>query len=346
MKGKNTMIVKKIPNLQGFPSLESVKKLSNVNNKLSDYNPIFYDIETTGLSRYTAFVYLIGAARFEKNGWYLYQWMCADESEETQILQEFYGFLQSADCTIQYNGNRFDQPFLEERYRKHKMENPFEMIPSVDVYQLLKPCQSLFKLTRMKQPDLEKFVGVHNRKYCDGGQCIRLYKNFVKKKDPELADVVMGHNEEDLTGLGIIFLLLVYKKLYDGEYRPKECTVVEQELKIIIELPTAAPVNLSCGNSDFYLSVNGCEVRMLVHLNDGRLRQYYRNYRDYEFIPGEDTVMPKSLTRYMDKSLRVAATPQNCYTWFRCDEDFLNNEKKQMQYLTHTLPFFIDNLNK
>lgn len=340
------MIVKKIPILQGFPALDTVKYLSNAKNKLSDYKPIFYDIETTGLSRYTAFVYLIGAARFEENAWYLYQWMCADGNEEPLILQEFYDFLKKADCTIQYNGNRFDQPFLEERYRKHKMDSPFEKIPSIDVYQLLKPCQSLFKLTRMKQPDLENFAGIHNRKYCDGGQCIRLYKNFVKKKDTESAEIVMGHNEEDLIGLGTIFSLLAFKKLYDGEYHPKQCMILEQELKIVIELPAAAPVNVSCGNSEFYLSVNECEARMLVHLKDGRLRQYYRNYKDYEFIPSEDTAMPKSLTKYMDKSLRVAATPQTCYTWFSCNEDFLNNEKKQMQYLTHTLPYFFDNLNK
>ena len=215
------MIVKKIPILQGFPALETVKYLSNAKNELSEYNPIFYDIETTGLSRYTAFVYLIGAVRFEENQWMLYQWMGEDENEEALVLQEFASFLTNADCTIQYNGNRFDQPFLEERYRKHKMDTPFKEILSLDLYQLLKPCQSLFKLSEMKQPDLENFVGIHNRKYCDGGQCIRLYKTFMKKKDPEAANIVMGHNEEDLLGLGTIFSLLAYKKLYDGEYHPK-----------------------------------------------------------------------------------------------------------------------------
>ena len=57
------------------------------------------------------------------------------------------------------------------------------------------------------------------------------------------------------------------------------------------------------------------------------------NYKDYEFIPGEDTAMPKSITRYMDKSLKIATTPQTCYTWFNCDEDFLNNEKKREERL-------------
>ena len=57
------MIVKKIPILQGFPALETVKYLSNTKNELSEYNPIFYDIETTGLSRYTAFVRTLAELR-------------------------------------------------------------------------------------------------------------------------------------------------------------------------------------------------------------------------------------------------------------------------------------------
>ena len=340
------MIVKKIPILQGFPVPNTVNYLSNVKNELSENKTIFYDIETTGLSRYTASVYLIGAVRYEENQWMLYQWMAENAEEETSVLQAFATFLKGAGYTIQYNGNRFDQPFLEERYRKYKMDSPFEEKPSVDLYQLLKPCQSLFKLTRMKQPDLEKIVGIHNRKYVDGGQCIRLYKNFVKKRQPEIGEEVMGHNEEDLLGLGKIFPLLSFRKLYDGEYRPKQCEVIDQELKLTLELPVSVPIGVSCGNTSFYLKVSDQEAKILVHLNEGKLRQYYQNYKDYEYIPGEDTAMPKSISKYMDKSLRVAATPQTCYTWFRCDESFVNDPAKQMHYLTHTLPFFLDNLDK
>ena len=119
------MIVKKIPILQGFPAPDTVNYLSNVKNKLSENSAIFYDIETTGLSRYTASVYLIGAVRYEKNQWILYQWMTENAEEEASVLQEFSVFLENAGYTIQYNGNRFDQPFLEERYRKYKMDSPF-----------------------------------------------------------------------------------------------------------------------------------------------------------------------------------------------------------------------------
>ena len=80
------MIVKKIPILQGFPAPDTVNYLSNVKNKLSENSAIFYDIETTGLSRYTASVYLIGAVRYEKNQWILYQWMAENAEEEASVF--------------------------------------------------------------------------------------------------------------------------------------------------------------------------------------------------------------------------------------------------------------------
>ena len=108
------MIVKKMPILQGFPDPDTVKFLSSAELKLSEFSPIFYDIETTGLSRYSTFVYLIGAVRYEQNLWILTQWLAESPEEESLIIEEFTRYIQGATCTIQYNGNRFDQPYLVE----------------------------------------------------------------------------------------------------------------------------------------------------------------------------------------------------------------------------------------
>ena len=77
------MIVKKMPILQGFPDPDTVKFLSSAELKLSEFSPIFYDIETTGLSRYSTFVYLIGAVRYEQNLWILTQWLAESPEEES-----------------------------------------------------------------------------------------------------------------------------------------------------------------------------------------------------------------------------------------------------------------------
>lgn len=108
------------------------------------------------------------------------------EDEEPEILCEFFNFLTSASSTIQYNGRRFDQPYLEARYKKHNLPSPFGNLPVLDLYQELKPCKDLLKLERMKQPDLEEFLGLNSRLHCDGGQCIRLYKSYIKIQRPSL----------------------------------------------------------------------------------------------------------------------------------------------------------------
>ena len=83
------MIVKKMPILQGFPDLETVKKLTKNHGFSERFVPLFYDIETTGLSRNSTFLYLIGAVAYEENNWQMYQWMIENEEEEPELLKTF-----------------------------------------------------------------------------------------------------------------------------------------------------------------------------------------------------------------------------------------------------------------
>ena len=138
----------------------------------------------------------------------MYQWMIENEEEEPELLKTFSGFLQDFSCTIQYNGDSFDQPYLDARYQIHGLSSPFAKLPSLDLYRELKPLKGLLKLSRMNQPSMESFLGITERNYCDGGACIRLYKQFASGKKPEAAEIVMGHNREDLLGLGKIFSML------------------------------------------------------------------------------------------------------------------------------------------
>lgn len=332
------MIVKKLSILQGFSDFETVKKLSKSVSFDCGTTPVFYDIETTGLSRYSTFLYLIGAVKQENNKWFLYQWMAEKEDEESEILCEFFNFLASATSTIQYNGKRFDQPYLEERYKKHNLPSPFGNLPALDLYQKLKSCKDLLKLERMKQPDLEEFIGMNSRVHCDGGQCIRLYKSYLKNPEAESGQILLGHNQEDLLGLGQIFSMLGYRALMEGSYLPLKAEADENQVILHFQLPAPVPKPVSKKGKDFHVTVQKQEGALLVTSTSQRIRQYYRDYKAYDYIPGEDTAMPRQLSQYMDKSLKIPATPETCYTWFSCGEAFLNSSEKQAKYLKSTLP--------
>ena len=338
------MIVKKMPILQGFPDIETVNFFTEKRFQKYNFSPVFYDIETTGLSRNSTFLYLIGAAVFEEGNWQLYQWMAETGQDEGTILRIFSQFIQNHDCLISYNGDAFDQPYLEGKYQKYKIPSPFKEKHSLDLYRCLKPLKSLLKLPAMKQPDMEEFLGIRNRIYADGKECIRLYKNFLKKRDAQIADAVSGHNLEDVLGLGKIFLIQGYLCLFEGDYEVACAEYEEEHLILLLHLPCPLPVEFSNGNADFYLTGKEREVRMIIRTKEGRLKQYYKNYKDYYYLPEEDTVIPRVLGSGIDKKHRRVASKDTCYTWFSCSSQFLQDSRMQKQYLEHTLPYLLEHI--
>lgn len=338
------MIVKKMPISQGFPDFETVNNLSDSRIKTERFSPVFYDIETTGLSRSSTFSYLIGAIAYEEDTWTLHQWMAESEKEEEAVLRAFSTFIDGCSCAISYNGDHFDKPYLEERCKRYGLPSPFDGKESLDLYLHLKPLKNLLKLPAMKQPNLEEFLGIGERVYCEGKECIKLYKDFLKKRDVFAADAVIGHNLEDVLGLGKIFLMLGYLNLFEGNYDVKEMQEEDEHLLITLTLPCALPETFSNGNELFYITGENDRVKLIIKAQDGRYRQYYKNYKDYDYLPAEDTAIPKALSACMDRKLRKSATKDTCYTWFRCTEAFLANPDAQKKYLEYTLTHLLGTL--
>ncbi len=192
---------------------------------------------------------------------------------------------------------------------------------------------------------MENFLGISTRQYCNGGECIHLYKDYIKNQDPAPLSSLLGHNQEDLLGLGSVYEMMAYLCLLDGRYTCTDLTCTSDNLILSLELPYPLPVAFSNKIQDFYITGEGKKVRILINTYQGKARQYYMNYKEYDYIPGEDTVMPKSLTRFMDKSLRKPATKNNCYTWFDCTGAFLTDPAIQKKYLEHTLPWIIQTIH-
>ena len=335
------MIVKKMPILQGFPDFETVKNLSGKGTKQADFSPVFYDIETTGLGRNSSFLYMIGAICYEgkENGWQLYQWLAPDFREEKKLLEVFSDFLKNFTCTIQYNGDSFDQPYLQARLNFHGLPDPFVDLPSLDLYKTLRPLKGLLKLPGLKQEQMEAFLGEQKRVYCNGGDCIRIYKKYMSHRDTNDLDIVMGHNMEDLLGLGDVFKMMGYLTLKNGEFTMSGADFDGENLILQLKLSYSLPAAFSNSAGEFYITGQDTLVNILIRPANGQIRQYYSNYKNYDYLPGEDMAVPKSISRFMEKGLKKSATRDTCYTWFPCTEEFLQNSEKQKQYLIHTLEY-------
>lgn len=331
------MIVKKLPISVDFPSFDIIEKMGEITGFKDNSEPVFYDIETTGLSQKSCSIYIIGAIAREGSGWVLCQWMAEDLSEESKIIHAFFDFIQNCTSLIQYNGSRFDQPFLEARAGQYNIASPFLRLRSLDLYKELKVCRSLLGLSGMKQPDLENFLHRPTRRFCDGGKCIQLYKAYLHSKGSDLAGILLGHNREDLIGLGNITSMLGYRALYGGIYT-LSASEKGESYSALLSLPTPLPVPVSVETDFFSLEASENKARITVPVANGKLKQYYADYKNYDYIPEEDTAIPRAISQYMDKSLKKPAVPETCYTWFPCGDDFMKDNSRQLQYLRHTLP--------
>ena len=58
----------------------------------------------------------------------------------------------------------------------------------------------------------------------------------------------------------------------------------------------------------------GSEATLRVPLFEEELKYFYANYKDYYYLPKEDTAIHKSIASFVDKAYREKATAENCYT--------------------------------
>ncbi|MBQ0001490.1 MAG: ribonuclease H-like domain-containing protein, partial [Clostridiales bacterium] len=137
-----------------FPTIRTVDRLGTLCGVSGEFKPFFYDIETTGLARKTTNLYLIGVVFPDGERWVMRQWFAEGPEEEEAILEKFAEFSKAFSHTVQFNGNKFDAPYIRERCSVYGLESPLDSVPGLDLYQFLKPIRLLLQLDHMRQADV------------------------------------------------------------------------------------------------------------------------------------------------------------------------------------------------
>ena len=74
------------------------------------------------------------------------------------------------------------------------------------------------------------------------------------------------------------------------------------------------------------LMLQGKKALISFPVHHGSLRHYFADYKNYYYLPEEQTIIHKSLGSCVDPDHREKATKQNCYL------------EKTCHYLTHSVP--------
>ena len=276
-------------------------------------------------------------ARTDQTGgeWIVTQVLSQSYAEEVLLLKQFADVLSAYDTIIEFNGDRFDLPYMREKYAVYGMEDPFERLRTVDLYQMIRPFKNALGLTRLNQKSVEQFLMIHREDPYNGGELIDVYRSVRDHccADEEAAlDALFLHNYEDVLGMLDMTPLLSYtmamesSALVSAEMLEREnldepdlfgrddCS---EDLPILrasfpLDVPVPRPLNVSFDNC--------CEIRVSRQTATVTIRaltdclfHFFPDYRNYYYLPDEDMAIHKSVASFVDPSHRERATAQNCY---------------------------------
>lgn len=287
-------------------------------------NLLFFDIETTGFSPDSSFIYLIGCISYSKKtqDFQVMQWFAESKQEESILLHTFFDFAKDYNTLIHYNGQGFDMPYISKKCRIYNLPYGFDDFSSLDLYRCIAPYKKLLKLSQMKQKSIEEFLEIYRDDPFSGGELISVYEAYLTHpNNPEHYRKLIQHNLDDLRCMVKILPILSYADFFQGGFSILGYTLPSKEEaddagEVIFEMEPeiSLPKRISFGNQEFYFTGFKDKCKLKIRLYTEELKFFYPNYKDYYYLPAEDTSIHKSVAFYVDKDFRAQAKATNCYS--------------------------------
>lgn len=321
----------------------SLQELSVYTRHFLTDDMLLLDIETTGLSATRHFIYCIGCSYRTGSDITIQLFFAKNREQEIEILAALAKLLQTHRTIVTFNGTTFDLPFLKKRYTANSTEllsDPWKDgaylssdITSVDLYREACRLKNVLVLPDYKQKSIETFLGCEREDLYSGKELIAQYHLYQKNpsKEQELLHNLLLHNLEDVLGMYDLVELLTYIDFFRGNFQicNISCQSADQKTFCNIRLQPEYnfPQKLTWISEEASLILNGEEALLSFPVHHGFLRHYFPDFKNYYYLPEEDTIIHKSLGTYVDSAHRQKATRENCFLAKECD------------YLMHTAPF-------
>ena len=273
---------------------------------------LFFDIETTGLSRQYHRVYLIGCAHFINGKFKLIQWLAESKLEEVNVLESFFLYASSFDTLLHFNGSRFDLPFIEARSLPYELDNPLKSMISIDLYKIAKRLAPFLGLPNVKQKTVEQFLHVKRLDEYSGGELILVFDRFCKMGNEYEKNLLLLHNEEDVIGMTRLLALKDYETYFQNEFSFVQMKEDKMNLHLFYTPSSSIPYPFTSKTSWYSLEGDSNQLILTLPILKLELKHYFNDTKNYYYFPEMDQAIHKSVATFMEGE-KKRCNKQNCY---------------------------------
>lgn len=289
---------------------------------------LFTDIETTGLSADRSFIYCIGCSWMQGDEICIQLFFGTGESDEALLLTEFAALSRRFSTIVTFNGTTFDLPFLKKRFQKYQIPHPLADMESLDLFRETKKLKKLLALDNYRQKNVELFLGCFREDAFSGKELIRVYQDFCKSPSEEKLQMLLLHNFEDVLGMYDLLGILSYQELLHGGFSITACRQENDFVQTELRPSHTLPQPLTRIEENWQLSFKPDHVFLNLPLHTGTLRHYFPDYKNYFYLPEEDTIIHKDIGIYVDRTRREKVSKENCFLKKDCSYLILPGRQK------------------
>lgn len=277
---------------------------------------LFFDIETTGFAVKNTTLYLIGALWYEDNHIRMIQWFNENGSSEKELLAAFDTFCMDFTHLVHFNGLGFDLPYLRQKADLSGIPFSADKKPvQIDILKEIRSYKKIFMLDNMKQVSIEHYLGIQREDIYTGKELIPIYQQYITKPDTGKEELLLQHNHDDLLGLLQISPILNYKTFFE---HIEICDIklnADKVLTVDFTYSQSAflPKRISLSADKIYLNAFEQKAILQLPIIHDTLMYYFKDFKNYYYLPKEDMAIHKSVASYVDPDNRKKATKSTCY---------------------------------
>ncbi len=273
---------------------------------------LYFDIETTGLSANRSDLYLIGLGFYDDDHFKTLFLFNDDGCSEPEILARFANHISRYRYLVSYNGDTFDIPYIRTKMQQFDIDCSFDNIRSVDIYKTSRRYKKLFNMNSVKQIDVEDLVGFQRKIFISGGTLINAYKEYLKTGSSDLLDDLMTHNHDDVRGLISITEFLNLPRICN-ELKTLDVSRTDDFIEYTCGTPKL-PCRITYSSPVMRINANDRQLRILIPVTQKTMKFYFKDYKNYYYLPVEDMAIHKSMAAYVDSTHKEKATKETAYT--------------------------------